>query len=195
MNWVVMRPVLLSVVKAATGVETAVWKGSKEEAGWSKAGIVAKLSISSGPKSLGCDEERRNSYDADTDTRTKTLCGPRQFTLTVRFETQDGSDEGIAQTYADRLRVRIYRAANNAALRAAEMSVANIMPSQPISVVLQGRALSVVAVDLVMNGVENDVDDTAGAADWIAQMSGVGTLTRDDGTTKTEPVETKRVST
>lgn len=193
MNWPAMRPALLSVVKAATGIDPAcvVWKGSKEEAGWSKGGVVAKCSVSA-PRVIGCDTERRNKYANGT--RTKTLCGPRQFTLTVRIETQDQTDASIAVNFADRLVVRCWREVNTAMLRAAAMSIANIKITQTIEgIVVQGRTLSVAVVEMVLNGVENDVDDTTGAADWIAQVGATGSLTREDGTIKSVPELTKRV--
>lgn len=191
MNWPVMRPALLSVVQAATGIKSVVWKGSKEEAGWSSTGIVAKCSCSS-PRVIGCDTERRAKYANGV--RTKTLCGPRQFTFTVRIETQDQTDAGIALNLADRLLVRVWREANATVLRTAQMSIANIKITQAIDgIVLQGRTVSIAVVEMIMNGVENDVDDTAGAADWIAQVSATGSLTREDGTVESVPELTKRV--
>jgi hypothetical protein len=194
MNWAAIRPALLSAVVQTTGLKPSCvfWKGSKEEAGWTSGGVAAKCSIAS-PGAFGRDEIR-SSYDAVTQTRTVTISGARRFTFTVRFETQDGSDSGIAVTYADRLRARIRRRSIADALRAAEVSVATIQDTQTIDgVKSQSRVLSVAVVDLIMNGVENDVDTTEGAGDWVKQASMTGTLTNADGTKTTVPELTKRV--
>lgn len=195
MNWAAMRPALLSAVQAATGIDakSVVWKDAREAAGWSKNGVVAKCSIS-GIKTIGCDEERRASYDAGTNTRTITLCGVRQFSFTVRIETQDGSDSGVVDILADHLRTRIWRDSILTSLRALDMAIADVKDTQKLDVMLQGRALSVAVIEFVMNGVENDVDDSPGAADWIAEVSGTGTLTDTDGTETTLPFDTKRAT-
>jgi len=196
MNWVAIRPVLKAAVQAATGVDvrSIIWKGTKEEAGWSQGGTVVKLSTS-GERTVGCDEERRAKYDAGTNTRTLTLSGHRQFSFTVRIECQDESDTAVRDTLASRLRTRIWRDSITSTLRAVNVSIADIRPTVPVdNVRLQNRMLSVAVVEFLMNGVENDVDDTPGAADWIAEVHGTGTLTREDGTTFTVPTDTKRVT-
>lgn len=194
MNWPGIRPALLSVVVQTTGlpVSCVVWKGSKEEAGWTSGGVVAKCSILA-PGQFGRDDVRA-SYDATSHTRTVTVSGARKFTFSVRFETQDGSDSGVALVYADRLRARVRRRSIGDALLAAEVSLATINDTQTIDgIKLQGRVISVAAIDLIMNGVENDVDTTQGAGDWIKQASMTGTLTDTDGTQTTVPELTKRV--
>jgi len=194
MNWPVIRPAILSAVVSATGLAPSCvfWKGSKEEAGWTSGGVVAKCNILS-PGQFGRDESRAK-YDPNTQTRTVTNSGARKFTLSVRFETQDGSDSGVALVYADRLRTRIRRRSIADALLAAEVSVATMNDTQTFDGIrMQGRIISVAAMDLIMNGVENDVDTTQGAGDWIKQASMTGTLTDTDGTITTVPELTKRV--
>lgn len=184
MNWPVMRPAILAAVKDASGVAVAVWKGSKEEAGWSPTGTIAKLSVGL-PRDIG-SIGRRASYDPNTGVRTVTHCVAKQFSLAVRFETQDGTDAGFATMLADRLVSRIYRTHTCVALRAVDLSTVDAATVQVLDgVKIQGRVISVAIVELTMNGVENDVDDTAGSADWIEEVTTQGTLTRPDGTTTT----------
>jgi len=196
MNWPVMRPALAAAVRAATGLpaNNVVWKGTKEEAGWSPGGIVAKLSVSN-IRSVGNDEERRVKYDAQTNTRTLTLSGARQFSFTVRIELQDESDTALRDVYADRMRVRVWRESVAKPLRAAGISVADIRPTVSVDGIrAQNRVLSVAVIEFLMNAAENDVDTTPGSAEWIAEVKSTGTLERPDGTTITVLEDTKRAT-
>lgn len=172
MRWDLIRPVLKSVVESTTGLTAAgavAWKGSKNEGGF-RPQVVANLSI--GPVSGVGNDEERASYDAGTNTRTVTRCGQRTFTMTVRIETQDQGDASIAMVYADRLRVRMMRDSIASQLLAVGVAWADMHPTQTLEgVKVQGRTLSVAIVEVVFNGVENDVDDTAGASDWIESAS------------------------
>ena len=56
------------------------------------------------------------------------------------------------------------------ALRAVGVSIADMQPTQTIDFKHQDRDLSVAVIDVLMNGVSNDVDDSAGAGDVVESV-------------------------
>lgn len=172
MNWVAIRPALVSVVQETTGLTQAgavVWKGSPDAAGFRPA-VTADLSIT-GVQTIGCDEERRK-FNPTTQKQDVTRSGSRKVTMTVRFYTQDGTDSGIATTYADWLRVRAYRPSVKALLIPLNLTISDVGPTQTLdNVKIQNRVVSVAVVEVSLNATENDTDTSTGAGDWIQSAS------------------------
>lgn len=184
MDWATMRPALLAVVQSATGLTdpgACAWKGSKDAVG-RRPPVVANLSCS-GAGGVGVDEQR-GVFDGGTQMKDITISGSRTFSLTVRIETQEQTDSGIASVFADRLRARIRRDSVYSQLSAVGLAVADIVKTQTIdNVIVDGRVLSVAVVEILLNAAENDRDDSAGSGNWINRVTGASQyLTNPDGT-------------
>jgi hypothetical protein len=165
-----MRPAMKSAVETMLGLASnggAVdWKG-KRTAGYQRPGVRIDMTHTPG-RALGEDEERRvNGTNPEVDDQIVTISGPRQFTWTIRCEADSQEDAAIASGYADKIRARLSRDSVRAALRAAGLAVVQVSKAQPVEFKFQGRDYSVVVLDVVMNAVENDRDDTSGSGNWI----------------------------
>jgi hypothetical protein len=102
---------------------------------------------------------------------------------TLRVESDDQDDGTIAQFYADRIRIRLGRQSITNALNAVGVAVADVLLAQPLNYKLQDREHSVVVMDVQLNGVDNDRDDTAEVGNWIETINVKSeTLYREDGT-------------
>jgi hypothetical protein len=165
MNWALVRPALLAAVQTVTGLSTGgrvAWKGSKE-ASVMRAYPRVDLSVRS-IVSVG-DEVRK--VVRDDGAKDVAVSGPRRFVWSIRIESDSQTDAVSALTYEERIRTRLNRPAMGDAMRAVGVSIAEIQASQTVDFKLQDRELSVCVIDVLMNGVSNDADDTVGAGDVI----------------------------
>jgi hypothetical protein len=182
-NFATIRAALKVAAIAASGLSSTgavEWKGTAASSAYRPL-IRCDMSLRS-IRGVGNDEVRRE-YDADTDALVLTVCGNRAATWTLRFETQDGSDSGIAMTYAMRAMARLQRPTVLETLRESGVAVANFQAVQTFdNVKLQDRVISVAVLDVNLNLAENDTDD-ASDSDFIesAQIDG-DTIDHPDGT-------------
>lgn len=164
MNWPVMRDALIAQVRAISGVDnerSVAWADSAEGAAF-RAFPHIDLSVRS-VISYGDDESR---IDIDqSDEPTEYLSGPRRFTWTIKVEADGSSDDAL--TLADRIRARLRRNTVRAELASARMAIASIEPTQPLSYKTDGRSYQVAVIDVLVNAVENDVDDSDEAGNTI----------------------------
>lgn len=187
MDWGAIRPVLKSAVASCLGYTSPAdmarveWKGKKQAAYGRGLGVRVDMSIGA-VRGVGNDEQLLE-YSGTEDANIVTLSGIRQITWTLRVESDDQDDGTIAQVYADRIRIRLGRESIAATLRAVGVAVADVLLTQPMSYRFQDREHSVVVMDVQLNGVENDRDDSIGAGDWIETINVKSeTLYREDGT-------------
>jgi hypothetical protein len=170
-NLATIRAAIKTAVVAASGLSDSgavEWKGAKESA-YGRPLIRCDMSLRS-IRGVGGDELRRE-YNEDDDVQDVTICGQRQGTLTLRFETQDGSDSGIALGYATRAMARLMRPSNLETLRAAKVSIAGFESIQTFdNVKAQDRFLSVAVLDVQLNMAEVDTDDTEGVGEFIESV-------------------------
>ena len=168
MNWGGVRPGLAALVKDLTGVEDDVaieWRGSAASGGW-RRGPRITMSVSS-IRGIGRDEVRL-SGTGDPNEMASVTCGNRQFTWSLSFETESPDDAWVAMEYADRFRTGLRSNHAKDALRTLQLSLAEIEATQVVEYNTQARSYSSAVIDVQINGVDNVVDETEGAADYIA---------------------------
>lgn len=169
MNWPAIRPVLLAAVQTVTGLTSGgsvAWRGSKEASVMRRYPRI-DLSVRS-PVSLG-DEIRKVVRESDGK-KDVAVVGMRAFVFSIRIESDAQTDDGFALVYEERIRTRFMRDSIGEAFRAVGVSIADIQPTQTVDFKLQDRDLSVAVIDVMMNGVSNDVDDTTGAGDVVESV-------------------------
>lgn len=171
MNWATIRTTLADVVETVTGIDDAQisWKGTTGNATWSRYPQV-EMSVRS-IIGVGRDEERHDSEAGDPiGPDTVTISGVRQLVWTVRIESQNAADTAIANNYADRLRTRLKRQSVRDTLNAAGLAVSFIQPAQQVDFKSQDRWSSVEVIDVMLNAVENDTDDTTDAGTTVGTV-------------------------
>jgi hypothetical protein len=188
-----MRAALKAAVLACSGLTaagTVEWKGTKQ-AGVARPFPRVNLSIAS-TKSIGVDEIRyAPGANPEVDDMTANICGPRTIIMTVRVESDDQADTGIANQIIDRILVRLGRKTQHDALYAANLSYADYSGVTVMDgIKLQDRILSVAAVDITFNAVENDMNTDDEAGNWV-QSGHVyqNQLKEVDGTNHVPPVD------
>lgn len=181
MNWTTIRSTLKTAIEGVDGLSHAgaVEWGDSAQASVMRPMPRIDLTIRS-LRGIG-DDEPRTGYDEDTDTMETALCGHRQFTVSIRVES-DKATGGEAMTIADRLRVRLGRENVTQALRTGGLAIADIAATQVLDFKTDGRALVVAVLDVIVNAAENDVDDHERAGDFIEHVVGASEyLTNPDG--------------
>lgn len=169
MNWNNIRRGLKATIEGIDGLDHAGAVEWADSADASKIRPPPRIDLSvRSLRGFGDDEERQD-LDEDTGVMTTVLCGHRQFTLSIRVES-DQATGAEAMTIADRLRVRFGR--NNVVeeLRNEGLAVADFAPTQVLDWKTDGRALCVAVLDVFMNAAENDVDDHERAGDYIERV-------------------------
>lgn len=171
MNFETIRAALKTACVAASGLSDAgavEWKGTKE-ASYARPLVRCDMTLRS-IRGVGNDETRRE-YNVTDDVQDVTICGQRQGTWTLRFETDDGSDSGIALGYATRAQARLQRQSITDDLDAANVAVVGFDAIQTFdNVKVQDRVISVAVLDVQLNLAEIDTDDTPGAGEYIASV-------------------------
>lgn len=133
-------------------------------------------------RSIGENEERRADAEGDDDSvldQVVVLCGPREFTLSIKVESQKQPPEGEkleARYLIDKICTRLDRKSALAQLLTAQLGKGRVLSKIYRDEVRSGRTVTYAAADVLMLGVENDVDDTPGAGGWIGRVIGEGTL-------------------
>lgn len=153
----------------------------------------------SGEWGIGDDEERVSDAPgagADIENNVVTICGPRQFTLSVACEslTGDIGDPRSGAAVLSRLNTRLQRTTSVDEL----MEYYAVMDMQPIQRVpyrdKEGRLINKYILDLLCLTADNDVDRTVGAGGWIGEVIGTGTVTIAGGAILTAPLDVKEES-
>lgn len=157
-----------------------------------------------GPRQVGQDEERRDdSLDGElpldpennpptTNDGIITVCGPREFTLTVACESQVQNlrDKRHGAAIISNLLTRLSRTSAVEALQ----EFYGIIDWTDIKRIpyrdKEGRLINRYVIDLLCLTADNDVDNTPQAGAWIGEVKGTGTVTA-DGTTFTIPYDVK----
>lgn len=170
-----MRDAMAEAVTVMAGLPpgSVVWAGDLQATSV-VVGTRAVLTANS-VKTLGRDEERRKDDPVNPlNDQVVSRCGQRNFTWSIKLESQTQLPGATVRVLADRVRVRLFRPSVLAILNAAGMSVADILATNESDYLIGGRSASWANIDLLMNAVENDTDDTVGTGDWIgdAQISG-----------------------
>jgi len=185
-NWSAIRSGLIPVVAAITGIadEDAVkWRGNSAAGTW-RRGTRVTMSCRS-IRSIGRDEIRLDGPD-ELFNMVATVCGNRQFTWSLLFESET---DGASFTSADRFRAALRFQSTKDALRALGLAVADIEATQALEFNSQGKSFSSAVVDVQINAAENLTDDNDGAADYIANAayaSDGGLLGEDGNPTSTQ---------
>lgn len=172
MNWATMRAALKAQAIAASGLSApgaVEWKGSKE-AGYSRPFPRCDMSLRSiVPQGV---DEVFEEYNVDTDLLDVKVIGWRQMTWTLRVESENHADASIPLVHSERLRARLRRPSIGAALRAAGIGVSTIESTQLVAFKSQDRDAPVAVIDVILNLVENDTDDTAEAGEFVQLVTG-----------------------
>jgi hypothetical protein len=173
MDW---TPIYAALAQAATlsGIPASAiaWSDQPAAATWASGPTMA-MRISP-ERSYGWDEEERTDPPAPNPgnlPQTVNVAGQREFTWQIRVQVQNSDPATIAVRFLDRLRVRLQRTTTETQiLLPAGLAVIQIMPTVPIVNVKDNRTISTHVMEVLMGAVENDLDDTLGAGDYIAQV-------------------------
>lgn len=144
-------------------------------------------------RSFSWDEEERLDPPIPNPSnlpQTVTVSGQREFTWSIRAKVQNSAPGTIAEHYLDRLRARLQRTTTETQiLLPAGLAVIEVMPTTPVANVESNRTVSTYVMDVRMGAVENDVDDTPGAGEFIQTVNiASNTLKNPDGTDAPEQV-------
>ena len=167
----------LAVVSALDVPDTDVyWKGTNAANSWHSwdpaAGrppvrVELRLQL---VQASGIDEVRQH-YDSGSGMRTEELCGNRELTVSVRIESESQADgEDAVGQLASYLRTRLRRPTILAALQAAGLGLADILPTVTADYVDQDRDLSVSVTDLLVLAAESDKAAPTGTG-WIEKVA------------------------
>lgn len=184
MNWQLIRPALAAAIVQMTGLDPrlVVWKGTLAERS-QVIGTRVVLSTNS-VVSVGIDETRREGSLNPLDDAMVTITGVRQFTWTVMIEAQNQGVGDTARELIETVRTRMGRQSTIDALGTVGIGLANDLAVTHTDYLESGRMVSMAALDMLMNAVENDDDDTVDAGGWIGEVDVVSGLVKDtDGTT------------
>lgn len=186
MNWPAIYSALMQAA-ALSGVsaDSMSWNDQPSSPVWS-SGATIGAQVSSA-RAYSWDEEVRTdppSPNPDNLPQSVAMEGQRQFTWQVRVEVQDTAAERFALGYLDRLRARLQRSSTEVSiLLPAGLAVIEIMPAVKVRNIKDTRSISTYVMEVVMAGVESDVDDTYGAGDYIGTVNlSSNTLKSTDGT-------------
>ncbi len=158
MRWDVILPGLSALLGKLTGLQVFE-ENSPQKA--TNAQLKAKLTFKvSSCVGLGEDEWRYTQHGAGPD-QDLTICGTRQFTLSVICEGYDAKATSAAYWYLERIYTRLSRPASNAALLALGVSWVDAGPFHNLSRPMgEGdRVFSIGQKDLMFTAVVNDSDD------------------------------------
>lgn len=166
MDLATIKEAIRTAVANATGLDIVrvQWVGTPESGQWRPWPCVDL--VFRRPVKLGWDNHIRTFVPTDPEdpegagVLTRTIAGPRTFTVEIRVETdnQDGGAE--AMTYVTRLQTRLQRPAIGGSLSAAGVNVATIADGVDADITVDDRVVSLSVLDVVFNAVENDVDTT-----------------------------------
>lgn len=166
MNWAAIKPALKAIIVSATGLSAAgavEWQGDSKADGFRPyPRVYLSRSAMAG---VGVDSER---WELDEyGNVTVNIGGQRQCTLSVRIESDD-QDGGTALTVSDRLRMRLRRKSVLAALSQIGFSLNAIQSVTAFTgFTKDSREVSVVNVDVLLNAVDVDQDDTEFTDDYF----------------------------
>jgi hypothetical protein len=173
-TWTLQKEAIRIAIRDVTGLADSdvYWQGTVQESTWHASGAPqaqACLTITA-DRETG-EGEVRQTYDADSDSRTAEVCGSRVMTVSVRIEseTAEGADEAAA--LARRVRLRIRTQDILAGLLAESVSVAKVDRAIPASYPSQGRMVSANVVDLILHVAESETDTPSGTG-WIERAQG-----------------------
>jgi hypothetical protein len=192
MNWPAIESALAALVASVAGISskgTIAWKG-KPASGAFRQGMRIDLSRS-GARAQGRDEVRfTTDPDRPLDQGVANVCGPRQFTWTVRIEVPRSNSDELATMDVLRAGVVKFERAKTL-LHAAGLAVASVGPTAVVEFTRDSRELAVAVTDFIMNAAENIRDTSDGAGDWVesAEIESSEAFVNTDGTTVDPPIE------
>jgi hypothetical protein len=194
MDWTGIKAITTTVFAQLTGLSEAQvrWADDSEGSVWTDDPHLEITML--GPRQIGQDEERRDDSadgqpsDPTTNDGVVTVCGPREFTLTVACESQVQTldDSRNAAAILSNLLTRFGRTSTVEALdpyyAISDWTDIKRVPYRDA----EGRLINRYVIDLLCLAADNDVDDTLGAGGWIGEVIGTGTVT--DGGVNTQTV-------
>jgi hypothetical protein len=125
--------------------------------------VIEQLSISGGDQ----DEERRERIADDATgpdakwagAARSTVVGDRVVTYQIGCDALENTDAGWAWSTIERLRTRLRRQSTIAELEALDASINHVGDAKPVKFKLDGRLVSRVIFELVLNVHAEDVED------------------------------------
>lgn len=152
LDWKTIRPALKELVEKMSGLQVA-WR-DKRRPYVDVAGQAIVLLRVVNEDDIGVDNRRYNdlSLAVPEATLEEVSCGNRRLVLEVRVESYRHDDDRFAFNAASAIRTKLRQSANLAALRASNLSLAEIGQAQDIGVVVQDdRVTSIASLEVTMN--------------------------------------------
>ena len=162
MRWDLILPGIVSLFVKLTGMPaSAVTKAdapSKVSNPKVKGQLTFKISACNG---LGEDEWRYSENVDDPTAQDLTICGTREFTLSVLAETYDAANDKMAQWWLERIYTRLARPSSIATLNALGCSWVDSGTTVDLGAVIseEQRIFSRAQKDFMFTGVVNERDD------------------------------------
>lgn len=160
MNWATIKEAVRQAVVSATGIDEqrVQWVNNPEAGTWRETPLVDL--VLRNPRAIGVDETR-TTYNEETDALEATQEGPREFTVSIRIETESQLDaeESVGQLASD-LRTRLRRKGVKAALLVAGVSLARMERTVDSDFTADRRTVSLSVTDVVFCAAETDADST-----------------------------------
>ena len=187
--WELIKPLLSDLIPELLGVPAAClrWKSEPRASTW--VGFPTVILDVKSIKEIGVEEEIRNEATDDLGNLTGddaeiVVGGQRQFTLSVRIESDEG--DIMRGTHAGSLgaalSVRFGRTSSVERLAQATMAVADSLGAIEFAYNdAEGRSINTYVQDYLCLTCDNDVDTTSGAGGYIGRTIIEGTIT--DGAT------------
>ncbi len=183
MNWPAIRDTLAAVIAATTSLplDAITWAGEIP----ASSAVITTRAVLSTPTVAGIGiDEVRSSVNGLNDV-TVNLCGQRRFTWSIQIESQE--DTQLAYVLIDNVRTRIRRQSIRDMLNVVGVAIGTELGATQRNVVQNGRQVTWAVMDMNMLAVENDLDTTLGAGQWIGEALIAGTVgdANPDGTAQT----------
>lgn len=185
-DWATIKPAIASQIATLTTLASSRVRWV-DEPGGTLAGTLPMIWLRvSSVVNVGIDRELR--VDNGTGEQTVTVIGQREFTLSIRVEsnTPDITDAMCSLNLANAIKTRMKRSTSVLA-RAGQFGVRQHLGTKWFNYIENRRPISCHVVDLLCITADYDVDATTGAGDWIGEVQGTGTIKNDTGSTVDTP--------
>jgi hypothetical protein len=168
-NWPDIKPALTSLVTdlAEIPLTSVYWMDQSQANTWGAEPSIG-LRVSS-VTNQGIEQELRSSNDLNDETIV--VAGQRRFMFSIiaMSFTQDIADANFAGNVAGLVSTRLMRSTSHARL-AGLCAIETRLPVKWTSFQSQNRQVSAYVLDVLMRTVDNDVDTTFGAGDFINEV-------------------------
>lgn len=185
-DWATIKSTIVSQVATLTGLAASRIRWVDEPSGTLAGALpVIWLRVSS-VVSNGIEWETR--VDNPPSNQTVTVSGLREFTLSIRCDSFsfDVADANYSGNIIEALKVRLRRSTSIMA-RAGVFGIRALLATNWISYIESNRPISSHTLDILCLTVDNDVDATSAAGNWIGEVTGSGPVKQQDGTTIDTP--------